>query len=165
MRQAEPPSSSKSSPFLIGQNSRGNWVVRDQRGLSGGIFIDRAEAIRFAMFENGDRPQAVIMVAGVFELDMSRRPGTALDTDGLPTRSIPARAPLYARAGTKWFEKHAGPSRVNTIESDGGRKNPTLIRAIELRLRRWLPTRWRNSRVATHEPRWNSTDRLGPWSV
>jgi hypothetical protein len=29
------------------------------------------------MFENGDRPQAVIMVVGVFELDMSRRPRTA----------------------------------------------------------------------------------------
>jgi hypothetical protein len=76
MRQAEPPSSSKSSHFLIGQNSGGNWVVQDPRGLCGGIFIDRAAAIRFAMFENGDRPQAVIMVPGVFELDMSRRPGT-----------------------------------------------------------------------------------------
>jgi hypothetical protein len=29
------------------------------------------------MFENGNRPQAVIMVAGVFELDMGRKPGTA----------------------------------------------------------------------------------------
>ena len=28
-----PSSSSKSSLFLIGKNSRGNWVVRDQKGL------------------------------------------------------------------------------------------------------------------------------------
>jgi hypothetical protein len=76
MRQHELSSSSKSSPFLIGQNGRGNWVVQDPRGLRGGIFVDRAEAIRFAMFENGDRSQAAIMVPGVFELDMSRRPGT-----------------------------------------------------------------------------------------
>jgi hypothetical protein len=76
MRRPEPTLSSKSSPFLIGQNSRGSWVVRDQRGLRGGIFVDRAEAIRFAMFENGDRQQAAVMVPGVFELDMSRRPGT-----------------------------------------------------------------------------------------
>jgi hypothetical protein len=62
---------------MIGKNSRGNWVVQDRRGLCGGIFVDRAEALRFAMFENGDRPQAVIMVVGVFELDMSRRPRTA----------------------------------------------------------------------------------------
>jgi hypothetical protein len=67
-------------PFLIGQNSRGNWVVRDQCGLCGGIFADRAEALRFAMFENGNRPQAAIMVPGVFELDMRRRPGTGYRT-------------------------------------------------------------------------------------
>jgi hypothetical protein len=59
MRQHELSSSSKSSPFLIGQNGRGNWVVQDPRGLRGGIFVDRAEAIRFAMFENGDRPQEI----------------------------------------------------------------------------------------------------------
>jgi hypothetical protein len=29
--------------------------------------------MRFAMFENGRRPQAVIMVPGVIELDMTRR--------------------------------------------------------------------------------------------
>jgi hypothetical protein len=67
MRQAEPPSSSL---FLIGQNSRGIWVVQDHRGVCGGLFVDRAEALRFAMFENGNRPQAVVMVPGVFELDM-----------------------------------------------------------------------------------------------
>jgi hypothetical protein len=76
MRQAEPPLSSKSSLFLIGQNSRGGWVVQDPRGLRGGLFVDRAEALRFAMFENGNRSQAVIMVPVVFELDMSRRRGT-----------------------------------------------------------------------------------------
>jgi hypothetical protein len=77
MRRAEPSSSSRSSLFMIGQNSRGNWVVRDKRGLCGGIFVDRAEALRFAMFENGNRPQAVILVPGVLELDMDRKPGTA----------------------------------------------------------------------------------------
>ena len=77
MRQATPLSSSRPSLFLVGQNSRGNWVVQDPRGLRGGLFVDRAEALRFAMFENGNQPQAVIMVAGVFELDMGRKPGTA----------------------------------------------------------------------------------------
>ena len=75
MRQA--PSTSRSSHFLIGQNSRGNWVVQDQRGVCGGIFADRAKALRFAMFENGNRPRAVIMVAGVLELDMSCKAGAA----------------------------------------------------------------------------------------
>jgi hypothetical protein len=57
----------------MGQDSRGNWVVQDQRGVCGGIFINPAAALRFAMFENGNRPRAVIMVPGVFELDMGRK--------------------------------------------------------------------------------------------
>jgi len=80
MVKGEPPSASRcnSSLFLIGKNSRGNWVVQDQRGLCGGLFVDRVEALKFAMFENGNRPQAVIMVPGVLELDMSRkRPASA----------------------------------------------------------------------------------------
>jgi hypothetical protein len=72
----KPPSlgCSSSSLFLIGRNSRGNWVVRDQKGLCGGLFVDRAEAVKFAMFENGHRPRAVIMVPGILELDMSGKP-------------------------------------------------------------------------------------------
>jgi hypothetical protein len=31
------------------------------------------------MFENGNRPQAVIMVPGVLELDMSRKPPAGAD--------------------------------------------------------------------------------------
>ena len=40
MKQAEPPStvpSTKPLQFLIGKNSRGNWVVQDERGLCGGL--------------------------------------------------------------------------------------------------------------------------------
>ncbi len=74
MRQAEAPCS-RSSLFLLGQNRQGNWVVQDQRGLCGGIFVNRTEALRFAMFENGNRPQGVLMVPGVFELDINRGRG------------------------------------------------------------------------------------------
>ena len=74
MPEPEPLSrpSSRFPRFLIGQDTRGRWVVQDQRGLRGGLFINRAEAVRFAMFENGHRPQAIVMVPGVIELDMSR---------------------------------------------------------------------------------------------
>jgi len=73
--QAEPPSdkSPSSQLFLIGRNSRGNWVVQDQSGRRGGLFIDRTEALRFALFENGHRPQAVVMVPGILELDLELR--------------------------------------------------------------------------------------------
>lgn len=73
--KGEPPSTARAkSLFRVGRNSRGNWVVQDQSGLCGGMFVNRTEAVKFAMFENGNRPQAVIMVPGVLELDMSGRP-------------------------------------------------------------------------------------------
>jgi len=80
MKQTEPPSSNarfKCPLFLIGKDSRGNWVVQDEAGSCGGLFIDRAQALRFAMFENGNRPQAVIMVPDVFELGIGRTATTA----------------------------------------------------------------------------------------
>jgi hypothetical protein len=75
--QSEPPSTRPtelSRLFRIGKNSHGNWVVQDQEGLCGGLFVDCTEALKFAMFENGNRPQAVIMVPGVLELDMNAKP-------------------------------------------------------------------------------------------
>ena len=78
MKHVEPPSPEPSTRiplFMIGKDSRGNWVVQDQQGICGGLFVNRAEALKFAMFENGNRPQAVIMVPGVFELDMSHKAG------------------------------------------------------------------------------------------
>jgi hypothetical protein len=87
MGHFKPPSSqsrSDSSLFFIGKDRRGNWVVQDQRGLRGGLFVDRKEALKFAMFENGNRPQAVVMIPGVLELDMNSKAGPkhglALDT-------------------------------------------------------------------------------------
>jgi hypothetical protein len=56
--------------FMIGQDSRGNWVVQDQRGQRGGLFVSRAAALRFALVEMGDRPELVVMVPGVIELDL-----------------------------------------------------------------------------------------------
>ena len=76
MRKREPPSASCVTPasFLIGKNSRGNWVVQDVNGLRGGLFVDRTQALKFAIWENGNRPQAVIMVPEGLELDMNGKP-------------------------------------------------------------------------------------------
>ena len=72
--ESEPPSCS--SLFMIGQDSHNNWVVRDQSGLRGGLFVGRAEALRYVRDEAGNHPQAIVMVNGDFELDTSglRRP-------------------------------------------------------------------------------------------
>jgi hypothetical protein len=68
---ATPAAQSESPLFLIGQDSRGNWVVQDQSGLRGGLFVSQAAARKFALFENGDRPELVVLVPGVLELDLS----------------------------------------------------------------------------------------------
>jgi len=72
IKKSEPPSSCRSTNlFRIGKDNHGRWIVQDDKGLCGGLFIDRASALKFAMFENGHRPQAVIMVPDVLELDLT----------------------------------------------------------------------------------------------
>jgi hypothetical protein len=65
--------------------------------------------------------------------------------------------------GPAWIEKHIAQSEMPG-EGDR-RKAPMLIRSIELKLRRWLPMRWRTSRSAAHDHQWNVVDQLGPWWV
>jgi hypothetical protein len=76
MKRHEPHSSDRSAPglFLVGKDSRGNWIVQDQSGLCGGIFGGRTAALKFAMSKNGNRPDAVIAVPGVLEFDLSGKP-------------------------------------------------------------------------------------------
>lgn len=76
-QEAEPPSCLQSPLFMVGRDSHGNWVVQDQSGARGGLFVDRAEALRYVRFENGNQPQAVVVVPGILELDLSRKPITA----------------------------------------------------------------------------------------
>ena len=72
MRQGETflSGGSDASLFLIGQNGRGNWVAQDQRGLRGGLFVSRAAALKYALFENGNQPHLVITIPGNFDLDL-----------------------------------------------------------------------------------------------
>ena len=67
-RPGRPP---KSPRFLVGTDSRGNWIVRDRARQCGRLFVDRAEALRFAMLENGTRPTAVVMIPTTLELKFS----------------------------------------------------------------------------------------------
>ena len=69
--ETEPPPFERPQVFMIGQDSRRNWVVRDQKGLRGGLFIGYAEALRYVRDEAGNHPQTLVMVDGAFELDTS----------------------------------------------------------------------------------------------
>jgi hypothetical protein len=71
-KEAEPPSWLRPPVFMIGQDRHGNWVVQDQKGIAGGLFVTRDAALRYVRAENGYQPRAVVMVSGHLELDMSR---------------------------------------------------------------------------------------------
>ena len=93
MNKSEPPSTeavTAPNTFLVGRDSRGHWVVQDERGLCGGLFVDRNKAIRYAMDETGRRPQAIRMVPGIFELDMSGPAQKLSPPPSLPTSGFDA---------------------------------------------------------------------------
>src|SRR5215467_12836639 len=62
-------SAANASCLFIGQDRGGHWVVKDAQSLCGGLFANRNEAIRFAMYECQRRPQSVIMLPDGLELD------------------------------------------------------------------------------------------------
>ena len=86
MRQGETflSGGSDASLFLLGKNSRGNWVVQDQRGLRGGLFVSRAAALKYALFENGNQPHLVVTLPGNFDLDLG---GNAVRADATPVQA------------------------------------------------------------------------------
>jgi hypothetical protein len=72
VKLVEPPSCSSASTIVfIGKNSRGNWVAQEQGGLYGGLFVNRAQAIKYALFENGHHPETIIELSREIELDMN----------------------------------------------------------------------------------------------
>jgi hypothetical protein len=79
VKLVEPPSCSAASTIVfIGKNRRGQWVAQEQNGLYGGLFVNRAQAIKYALFENGHHPETIIELSRGIELDMR---GVAIPVD------------------------------------------------------------------------------------
>ena len=91
MNLVEPPSC-QNAIVLVGKNSHGQWVAREQNGLYGGLFVSRTAAVRYALFENGHHPEAIVPTAGLLELDM----GTAPSASDPSAIDAPAIAPRRA---------------------------------------------------------------------
>jgi hypothetical protein len=74
VKLVEPPSCSSASAIVfIGKNSRGNWVAQEQNGLYGGLFVNRAQAVKYALFENGHHPETIVELSREIELDMGAK--------------------------------------------------------------------------------------------
>lgn len=91
MNLAEPPSC-HSAIVLIGKNSHGQWVAREQNGLYGGLFVNRTAAVRYALFENGHHPEAIIPTTGLLELDMGTTPSASDPAALAAADALPRRA-------------------------------------------------------------------------
>jgi hypothetical protein len=85
VKLVEPPSCRAASTIVfIGKNARGQWVAQEQNGLYGGLFVNRAQAVKYALFENGHHPETIVELAREIELDMGR---TLTASDPVPAAS------------------------------------------------------------------------------
>jgi len=73
VKLVEPPScsSAASTVVFIGRNRKGNWVAREQNGLFGGLFVNRAQAVKYALFENGNHPETIVDLPREIEVDFT----------------------------------------------------------------------------------------------
>jgi hypothetical protein len=61
VKLVEPPSRSAASKIIfIGRSKTGNWIAMEQNGLHGGMFVSRAAAFKYALFENDHHPETVV---------------------------------------------------------------------------------------------------------
>lgn len=55
--------------FMLGQNARGLWVIRERTGGKAGLFVSREAALRFARQESPEEEYSVVHVNGGLEFD------------------------------------------------------------------------------------------------
>jgi hypothetical protein len=81
VKLVEPPSCSAPSTIVfIGRNRRGNWIAQQQNGLYGGLFVNRAQAVKYALFENGGHPETIVELTREIELEMDKLAFSAAGT-------------------------------------------------------------------------------------
>ena len=90
MEKADGPASSHQNLVVIGRDSRGNWVAQESRGLFGGMFVSRAQAVKYALFENGPYPATLVLSSDVVELDLHSEPRPRTKAAGNEPRVLAA---------------------------------------------------------------------------
>lgn len=91
-QSVEPPSWLRPRMFTIGQDSQGHWVVQDQKGICGGLFVDRDAALRFVRAENGYCPAIVVMESENIELKVTGDPPAAFHLDSVADPELRRRS-------------------------------------------------------------------------
>jgi len=84
--------------FYIGRNKAGRWVAREAQGRSGGIFLFRRSALRFAREESEPAGCAMMFVNAPLELDIATQQGNTVVPFAAPRRPPDVAAALVAPA-------------------------------------------------------------------
>ncbi len=82
--------------FFIGRNRSGFWVARESKGRSGGLFLFRSSATRFASNKSSPRGCATMIVEHTVELDIPNQGNRVVELIGTMIDSVRRRAPLVA---------------------------------------------------------------------
>ena len=92
--------------FYIGRNTCGLWVVREAAGGSGGLFLFKQSAARFARRQSEPAGCAMMFLAEPFELDVenqgSRFAGLLAAASKIAARRAPLLVGFIGSAITEW---------------------------------------------------------------
>jgi hypothetical protein len=82
--------------FYIGRNKSGLWVVREAAGGSGGLFLLKQSAARFARRQSEPAGCAMMFLAEPFDLDVENQGGRVAGLLGAAGEVVARRAPLLS---------------------------------------------------------------------
>jgi hypothetical protein len=80
--------------FFIGRNRSGFWVARESEGRSGGLFLFRWSAARFARRNGLAGGGATMLVEHSIELDLPNQGSRLVELIGTTTDIVKRRAPF-----------------------------------------------------------------------
>jgi hypothetical protein len=102
--------------FYIGQNKKGLWVVREAEGRSGGLFLLRRTAVRFAREQGEAAGCGLMFLNKPLELDIENRGSDIVEplaaAMDAAKRRTPRLAGLFGMAVTQWRKLVARMSRA-----------------------------------------------------
>jgi hypothetical protein len=113
--------------FFIGRNQSGFWVARESEGRSGGVFLFKRSAARFARKKSSPRGCATMLVEHTIELDVPNQGSQLVEliatTIDIVRRRVPFVTNLIGVAIAEWRKLDSQISRA----LNGHRRNREAI--------------------------------------
>jgi hypothetical protein len=117
--------------FFIGRNQSGFWVARESEERSGGLFLFRRSAARFARKKSSPRSCALMFVERPIELDLSNQGNRLVEPIGTTIDVIRRRAPfvtsLIGMAIAAWRKLDA---HISHALADHYRNREAIVRDL-----------------------------------